>query len=216
MTFSSTFSNDVGSPHPCLSQAKIWTNWAMSVSMNYTICEYIYKLRFLKVIQHLKSYPENSVCSCLPAELNYPPATNTIYIRDWKMPIRSTASIYDWNSVRGIVIYKSSNNDKLRGSGSYDMMMFYHAGHEGLWSKAFLISTPHKTVVLLIWIITADSRLVPSQWETSLQSNAVSHWLGASLECRFSPDNVVLGGSGWSWNECATREQKGAARAIRS
>ena len=27
-----------------------------------------------------------------------------------------------------------------------------------------------------------DSRLVPSQWETSLQSNAVSHWLGANLE----------------------------------
>ena len=30
--------------------------------------------------------------------------------------------------------------------------------------------------------IRADSRLVPSQWETSLQSNAVSHWLGANLE----------------------------------
>ena len=28
----------------------------------------------------------------------------------------------------------------------------------------------------------ADSRLVPSQWETSLQSNTVSHWLGANLE----------------------------------
>ena len=28
----------------------------------------------------------------------------------------------------------------------------------------------------------ADSRLAPSQWETSLQSNAVSHWLSASLE----------------------------------
>ena len=28
----------------------------------------------------------------------------------------------------------------------------------------------------------ADSRLPPSQWETSLQSNAVSHWLGANLE----------------------------------
>ena len=28
----------------------------------------------------------------------------------------------------------------------------------------------------------ADSWLVPSQWETSLQSNAVSHWLGANLE----------------------------------
>ena len=28
----------------------------------------------------------------------------------------------------------------------------------------------------------ADSRLAPSQWQTSLQSNAVSHWLGANLE----------------------------------
>ena len=26
-----------------------------------------------------------------------------------------------------------------------------------------------------------DFRLAPSQWETSLQSNAVSHWLGANL-----------------------------------
>ena len=28
----------------------------------------------------------------------------------------------------------------------------------------------------------ADSRYVPSQWETSLQSNTVSHWLCANLE----------------------------------
>ena len=31
-------------------------------------------------------------------------------------------------------------------------------------------------------ICKADSRLAPSQWETSLQSNAVSHWLGGNLE----------------------------------
>ena len=31
-------------------------------------------------------------------------------------------------------------------------------------------------------IYRADSRLAPSQWETSLQSNAVSHWLGTNLE----------------------------------
>ena len=30
--------------------------------------------------------------------------------------------------------------------------------------------------------IRADSRLATSQWETSLQSNSVSHWLGANLE----------------------------------
>ena len=28
----------------------------------------------------------------------------------------------------------------------------------------------------------SDSRFAPSQWETSLQSNTVSHWLGANLE----------------------------------
>ena len=35
----------------------------------------------------------------------------------------------------------------------------------------------------------ADSRFAPSQWETSLQSKAVSHWLGANLESasRFAP-----------------------------
>ena len=33
----------------------------------------------------------------------------------------------------------------------------------------------------LIWI-RADSRLAPNQWETSLLSNDVSHWLGANLE----------------------------------
>ena len=32
-----------------------------------------------------------------------------------------------------------------------------------------------------IWL-RADSTLAPSQWETSLQSNAVSHWLGVNLE----------------------------------
>ena len=31
-------------------------------------------------------------------------------------------------------------------------------------------------------IYRADSRIAPSQWETALQSNAVSHWLGANLK----------------------------------
>ena len=32
------------------------------------------------------------------------------------------------------------------------------------------------------YIHRADSRLVPSQWETSLQSNAANHWLGTNLK----------------------------------
>ena len=38
---------------------------------------------------------------------------------------------------------------------------------------------------MYIWVsqrYRADSKFVPSQWETSLQSNAVFHWLDAKLE----------------------------------
>ena len=33
----------------------------------------------------------------------------------------------------------------------------------------------------------ADSRFAPSQWETALPCNGVSHWLGASLESALIP-----------------------------
>ena len=39
-----------------------------------------------------------------------------------------------------------------------------------------------------------DSRFAPNQWETSLQSNAVSHWLGANLESAL--DSNVFAGPG--------------------
>ena len=45
------------------------------------------------------------------------------------------------------------------------------------WSWYRSSSYKHKTH----YISRADSRFTPSQWETSLQSNAVSHWLGANL-----------------------------------
>ena len=47
-----------------------------------------------------------------------------------------------------------------------------------------------------VWysISGADSRLAPSQWETSLQSNSVSHWLGANLKSALDihPLNAVV------------------------
>ena len=36
----------------------------------------------------------------------------------------------------------------------------------------------------------ADSRIAPSQWGTSFQSNAVFHWLGANLESALVIDNM--------------------------
>ena len=47
-----------------------------------------------------------------------------------------------------------------------------------------------KYLIPAIWI-RADSSLAPSQWETSLQSNAVSHWLDTNLESALWMARVV-------------------------
>ena len=75
--------------------------------------------------------------------------------------------------------------------------------NENSWLDSFQITDIHKSYTIyminIIWNCTclsmqwnisssskvytrADSRLAPSQWETSLQSDTVSHWLGANLE----------------------------------
>ena len=56
-----------------------------------------------------------------------------------------------------------------------------------LWRHCNVLSDALQTPLLARphhykWPIRADSRFAPSQWQTSLQSNAVSHWLGANLE----------------------------------
>ena len=47
-------------------------------------------------------------------------------------------------------------------------------------------------------IYRADSRFAPSQWETALLCNAVSHWLGVSLESVLHLYFVYLSASLWS------------------
>ena len=46
----------------------------------------------------------------------------------------------------------------------------------------------------------ADSRFVPSQWETSLQSNTISHWLGANLESAMRVGWVSVLNASELWN----------------
>ena len=51
--------------------------------------------------------------------------------------------------------------------------------------KLFLwmdITWLHVNSLYLLCYSRVDSRFAPSQWETALLCNAVSHWLGASLE----------------------------------
>ena len=50
------------------------------------------------------------------------------------------------------------------------------------WSHWKLTETWRYDISSTDAMLRADSRLAPSQWETSLQNKTVSHWLGASLE----------------------------------
>ena len=71
----------------------------------------------------------------------------------------------------GFPAQRASNTENISLSWHY-----YELDMTAVWS--FKLNCPE-----LWWApCRADSRLVPSQWETSLQSNAVSHWLGANLE----------------------------------
>ena len=70
--------------------------------------------------------------------------------------------------------------------------------NDGLLSKGFC-----GVHLRAIWqLVRADSRFAPSQWETALLCNDVSHWLGANLEsallvlkvsvCKLSVDDTLL------------------------
>ena len=48
------------------------------------------------------------------------------------------------------------------------------------------VDSPHKGTVLESFNAFSESRFAPSQWETALQSNDVSHWLGANLDSALS------------------------------
>ena len=69
----------------------------------------------------------------------------------------------------------------------YTVVSWYLLGIISRQGFLFLCSCMNKCTcsffafVFVFIICRADLRFPPSQWETSLQSNAVSHWLGANL-----------------------------------
>ena len=93
-----------------------------------------------------------------------------------------------------------ANSPRLPSSHNYQEYMVII--HFSLWLLSQLISNRESTVIkfqrwnynkdlwikIMIMIFYSpwnhrdDSRLVPCQWETLLQSNVASHWLGANLE----------------------------------
>ena len=73
--------------------------------------------------------------------------------------------------------------------------------HKIQWSWSVDIS--HRCILMAC--DRADSRLAPSQWETSLQSNAVSHWLGVNLESVLCGSVEYIRVCASSWRQTTSR-----------
>ena len=69
------------------------------------------------------------------------------------------------------------NSWTLFGPCMYNSLLI-NIGHS---STNYSQKIPHSSPMRWMYI-RVDSRFAPSQWETSLQSNVVSHWLGTNLE----------------------------------
>ena len=61
------------------------------------------------------------------------------------------------------------------------------ANHRNLEQKFIIDSEPY--IIHFVQYHRADSRFSPCQWETSLQSNTIFHWLGATplMWCCWAP-----------------------------
>ena len=74
-----------------------------------------------------------------------------------------------------------------KGLVSYSAQVWYGVYHSStlriyrIVESKYVVRCYHTSVACLIKY-RADSRFAPSQWETALLCNDVSHWLGASLE----------------------------------
>ena len=75
------------------------------------------------------------------------------------------------------VIYILNTKFQWISTSSFDVSIGQLNGYFIQW-----LIFPHPRINVYITIIRADSRFTPSQWETALFCNDVSHWLGASLE----------------------------------
>ena len=84
------------------------------------------------------------------------------------------------------------------------IMAWRRPGDKPLSEPMMVVLPTHICVTRPQWFyiamlyVRADSRFAPNQWETSLQSNDVSHWLGENLESALYVINHVL----VSWCPC--------------
>ena len=99
-----------------------------------------------------------------------------------------------WPFVRGIhrSPVNSQHKDQWRGALMSSLICVWINGWVNNGEAGDLRwHCAHYDVTVMVTDCRADSRLAPSQWEMSLQCNAVSHWRGtylkSALDCCGSP-----------------------------
>ena len=60
------------------------------------------------------------------------------------------------------------------------------------WHQKWIWSRDYNVLLITLYISRVDSRFAPSQWETALLCNDVSHWLGANLKSALKELTVFL------------------------
>ena len=87
-----------------------------------------------------------------------------------------------WRYTAGIILCMRPANEIRRNCVTPSLIGWAHTQNDP-WDR-FLYKL-HEVRLCFSHILhnnRTNSGLTPSQWETSLQSNAVSHWLGTNLE----------------------------------
>ena len=113
----------------------------------------------------------------------------------------STISIHSNKSSLKLPSHSNKSSLKLPShSNKSSLKLPSHSNKSSLKLPNLHHPTSHPQICDLDWrnddgeawgdVIRTDFRFAPSQWETALLCNDVSHWLGASLEC---------GGALWPW-----------------
>ena len=85
----------------------------------------------------------------------------------WHLQHQATASTLMTNQQLGL--WESDEWDFLQNRNIFIHEIYFKIGTFLPWGWCVILK------------FRADTRLAPSQWETALQSNAVSHWMGGNL-----------------------------------
>ena len=96
-----------------------------------------------------------------------------------------------WAGTRTTLVWQTDYLIKYRSTAHHPFMLVWSNRVRPPPHPAEVPYPPRSTLTKF----RADSRLAPSQWETSLQSKAISHWLRPNLESALSKpiQGVILG-----------------------